>query len=118
MTQCESSPMKSVHVDMLIGHDIGVKKHYYKSKESVVIEDYITHAADALTVNPEFRLKKKVDELETETAEEIARLREEIERNRKATEHALAMVEAVKGALAAKSEAANASMKDLLGWKF
>jgi hypothetical protein len=40
MTQCESSPMKSVHVDMLIGHDIGVKKHYYIPKESVNIKNY------------------------------------------------------------------------------
>ena len=31
VTQCESSPMKSTHVSLLSGHDIGVKKRYYDS---------------------------------------------------------------------------------------
>jgi hypothetical protein len=50
VTQCESSSMKSVHVSMLTGHGTGIKKHYYLSKESDLLEDYMTHAADALTI--------------------------------------------------------------------
>ena len=42
MTQCESSPMKSVHVEMLMGHDIGIKKHYYIPREADVLHDYMS----------------------------------------------------------------------------
>jgi site-specific recombinase XerD len=75
MTQCESSPMKSVHVDMLIGHDIGVKKHYYIPKEPVVLEDYMAHAADALTIDPKKRLEKENQELKNGYLAELGDLR-------------------------------------------
>jgi hypothetical protein len=51
-------------------------------------------------------VKRENQELKSGQAQEIAILKEEIGRNRKATQHALNMVEAVKGAIAAKSEAA------------
>ncbi|HZD35910.1 MAG TPA: hypothetical protein VE130_11960, partial [Nitrososphaeraceae archaeon] len=75
VSQCESTPMKSVHVSLLSGHDIGVKKHYYITKESVVLEDYMTHAADALTIDPTKRLQQRVNDLENDQAQEIARLK-------------------------------------------
>lgn len=75
VSQCEGSPMKSVHVSMLAGHDTGIKKTYYIPKDSVVLEDFMTHAADALTIDPNQRLQKKIQELETEQAQEIAQLK-------------------------------------------
>jgi hypothetical protein len=52
--QCESSQMKSLHLhlSMLAAHDTGIKKHYHMP-DSVVLEDFMTHAADALTILPE-----------------------------------------------------------------
>ena len=38
--------------------------------------DYLTHAADALTTDPTFRLENQVTKLESERTEEIARLKE------------------------------------------
>jgi hypothetical protein len=61
-------------------------------------------------VDPTQRLQKEDQELKSEQSEEIARLKEDMERNQKITEHAIAMVEAVKGAIAAKSEAAKFSL--------
>ncbi|MGH9856586.1 MAG: hypothetical protein ACRD4B_01960, partial [Acidobacteriota bacterium] len=78
ISQCESSPMKSLHVSMLSGHSTGIKKNYYKAKESVVLEDYMTHAADALTIDPTQRLQKKVQDLEGQQAQEITQLKNEL----------------------------------------
>jgi monomeric isocitrate dehydrogenase len=93
-----------------MGHNIGISGHYYRPTETEVLEDYLK-AVDALTIDPAQRLEKENQELKSEQAEEIAILKEEIERNRKATEHALAMVEAVKGAISAKLEAAKLPFK-------
>jgi integrase len=72
---CEQSGMKSINVELLMGHNIGVSGHYYRPQESDLLEDYITHAADALTVSDVHRLKKRNQELETVQAQEIARLK-------------------------------------------
>jgi hypothetical protein len=57
MTECERCGMKSINVKMLLGHDIGISGHYYRPSESDVLEDYMTHAADALTIDPTKRLE-------------------------------------------------------------
>ncbi len=113
---CEQSGMKSINVEWLLGHDIGVSGHYYRPTESEVLQDYLK-AIDLLTIDPTKRLQKENQELKSvqaekiaKQAEEIAILKEEMERNKKTVDHALAMVEAVKGAIAAKSEAAKFSL--------
>lgn len=80
-TQCESTKMKSIHVSILSGHSIGVKKHYYKHemKESVVLDDYMTHAADALTIDPTQRLKQENQDLKAVQAQEIIKLKQILE---------------------------------------
>ena len=56
---CEQSGMKSINVEMLMGHNIGVSGHYYRPAEADILEDYMTHASDALTIDPNQRLQKK-----------------------------------------------------------
>jgi integrase len=63
VSQCESSPMKSLHVSMLSGHTTGIKKYYYKRKGREVLEDFMTNAAVALTISDEPRLKQENAEL-------------------------------------------------------
>lgn len=77
-TKAEQSGMKSINVEVAHGHSIGVSDHYYRPAESDILEDYMTHAADALTIDPTQRLQKKVKELESEQAEEIAMLKERL----------------------------------------
>ena len=79
VSQCESLPMKSLHVSMLSGHTTGIKKYYYKPKDMEVLEDFMTNAADALTIDPTRKLKKRNEELETGTAQEIARLKSRVQ---------------------------------------
>jgi hypothetical protein len=77
VTQCEQSGMKSLHVSMLSGHDIGIKKHYFIPNESVVLEDYMTYAADELTIDPTKRLERENAELRKDYLAELGDLREE-----------------------------------------
>ena len=35
----------------------GVSGHYYRPAESDILEDYMTHAADALTIDPNSETK-------------------------------------------------------------
>lgn len=78
-TKAESSGMKSIHVELTHGHSIGVSEHYYRPTESDVLEDYMTHAADALTISSENRLKTKVQQLEGQQTEEITSLKERVQ---------------------------------------
>ena len=75
---CEQSGMKSINVEVLMGHNIGVSGHYYRPQEADILEDYMTHAADALTIDPTKRLQQKVKDLEGQQANEIAQLKERL----------------------------------------
>lgn len=63
---CEQSGMKSINVEMLLGHDIGLGNNYYRPAESDILEDYMSHAANALTISQESRLKQQVHEMSRE----------------------------------------------------
>jgi len=60
-TECQKV-MKPLNISHLMSHDTGITQHYFKPKESDLLEDYL-HAVDLLTINEENRLKKKIDEL-------------------------------------------------------
>lgn len=77
MTQGERSGMKSINIKMLLDHNIRVSGHYYRPTESDILGGYMTHPVDALTIDITQKLQKKVEKLETEQAQEIARLRTE-----------------------------------------
>ena len=74
MTECEKSGMKSINVKLLLGHDIGVSGHYYRPAESDILEDYVTHAADALTIDDTQRLKQENAELRNTQSDYLAEL--------------------------------------------
>jgi hypothetical protein len=76
---CEQSGMKSINVEMLLGHDIGVSGHYYRPNEADLLKDYMSHAADALTIDPTKRLQQKVQDLEGRQAQEIEQLKTQLQ---------------------------------------
>ena len=71
---CEQSGMKSINVEMLLGHDIGVSGHYYRPAESDMLEDYMTHAADALTIDPNQRLMQENAQLKKNQSDYLTEL--------------------------------------------
>jgi integrase len=91
-TQCEHVGMKSLHVEMLLGHNVGLASNYYRPPESDLLEDYMTHAADSLTIDPTFRLQKQVTRLETERTEEIVRLKAELTKLREESQESVTTI--------------------------
>ena len=69
-TVCEESGMKSLYVEMLMGHKEALVKSYMRPKDAEIIQDYTMHAADALTIDPTNKLKKQVEKLESEKSED------------------------------------------------
>ena len=57
--------MKLLNVKILMGHDTGLEKSYYKPDEKTLLEDYLK-VVDLLTINEENRLRKKVEMLRFE----------------------------------------------------
>lgn len=66
-TKAQQSAMESLHVEMLLGHDTGLARNYYRPSSQKLLEDYLK-AVDALTVNSDKKqLQKEVDKLKQET---------------------------------------------------
>ena len=53
--------MKPINVELTHGHSIGMSGHYYRPQESEVLNDYMTHAADALTIDDTQRLRRQIE---------------------------------------------------------
>jgi integrase len=66
-TRCEIAGMKSINIEKLMGHSVGISDSYYRATESELLEDYLK-AIDFLTINEENKLRKKVEILEIETS--------------------------------------------------
>jgi hypothetical protein len=49
-TQCELAGMRSINIEILMGHSIGISDSYYRIKEEELLEDY-TKAINSLSVN-------------------------------------------------------------------
>lgn len=61
-TICENAGMKSINIELLLGHNIGVSSSYYKPTEKEVLQDYLK-AVDSLTISDENKLSKAIKEL-------------------------------------------------------
>jgi hypothetical protein len=62
-TICENAGMRSINIELLLGHNICVSSSYYKPKQQEVLQDYASKAVNALTINDEFRLKQEIDQI-------------------------------------------------------
>jgi len=61
--------MKSINVELIMGHTLGVSNSYYKSSQREMLKDYLK-AIDLLTIDESQKLRRKVDEL-TQQQDEI-----------------------------------------------
>ncbi len=77
MNQAVNAKLNPEIREMLLGHRIGLASSYYRpTEEEIRLE--AEKATDLLTINPENRLKRKVETLESKQ-DEIAMLRKELE---------------------------------------
>jgi integrase len=61
-TRCELAGMKPINIENLMGHSTGISDSYYRPTENDLLQDYLK-CVDALTINDEKSLQKKVEEL-------------------------------------------------------
>jgi integrase len=64
-TQLVNSRINPLIKELLMGHKVGLEVNYYKPTEEDIESEYMK-AIDALTINPENRLKRKVEMLTIE----------------------------------------------------
>jgi integrase len=64
-TRCELSGMKSINVETLMSHSIGIGDSYYRASETELLDDY-SKAIEFLTINDKEKLKSEVKKLELE----------------------------------------------------
>ena len=58
-TRCELSGMKSINIETLMGHSIGISDSYYRATEAELLEEYLI-AVDLLIVEERYKLEKQV----------------------------------------------------------
>jgi integrase len=83
-TQAEQE-MKPANVELLSGRDIGISQSYYKPTEHQLLEDYM-NAISLLTINDEYRLRKRVYELSEKEKESEYIIRGKLEEKDKQIE--------------------------------
>jgi hypothetical protein len=65
-TRCEKSWMKSINIEILMGHSIGISDSYYRITERELLEDYLK-AVDLLTINESNILRRQASGLSDNT---------------------------------------------------
>ncbi|MGC1131371.1 MAG: hypothetical protein WA941_01005 [Nitrososphaeraceae archaeon] len=73
-TRCESAGMRSINIETLMGHSLGLSDSYYRPTEEEILNDYLK-AVDNLTFNSDnIALKKEVMELKEKNRDEYSNL--------------------------------------------
>ncbi len=62
-TRCEIAGMRSINIEILMGHSIGISDSYYRITEAELLDDFIK-ALDLLSINKESQLQIQLCELE------------------------------------------------------
>lgn len=66
-TRCEQSGMKSINIETLMGHSIGISDIYYRITEEELLSEYLK-AVDLLTIKENSIIKRHVAELSKRTS--------------------------------------------------
>ncbi|MGI0043365.1 MAG: tyrosine-type recombinase/integrase, partial [Nitrososphaeraceae archaeon] len=110
ITQCDKAGISFTVREYLSGHRLPNQDRFYiKPSEEDRLAEYVK-AIPLLTINDKQRLEQENHDLKTVQAEDIAALKKKVD-------HVDAMMEALKGAITAKSQASWIGLKDALGWK-
>ncbi len=69
-TRCEISGMKSINIEILMGHSIGISDSYYKITQDDLLTEYLK-ASDYLMVSNENQLQKQYDNIQIQNQNDI-----------------------------------------------
>ncbi len=80
-TKCQKARMHHNFVKILMDHSFGESENYHRPTEEELFEEYLL-AVDSLTINDEFRLRKRIEtrEIEKSRFEMIAKDVEQLKR--------------------------------------
>jgi hypothetical protein len=70
-TQCEISGMKSINIEILMGHSIGISDSYYKLTEDDLLTEYLKAASNYLVISNENQLQKQHENIELQNHNDI-----------------------------------------------
>lgn len=68
-TRCEIAGMRSINIEILMGHSIGISDSYYRISESELLDDYLK-AIDFLSIDKEKQLQTQLTEMGERNSEE------------------------------------------------
>jgi hypothetical protein len=97
-TRCEIAGMRSINIETLMAHSIGISDSYYRPTEEELLNDYLK-AVSFLTISDENRLQEQVNELSEKTNDNDhvvkAKLQEKDEEIEKLNQHESMNAEAI-----------------------
>jgi hypothetical protein len=67
-TRCESAGMRSINIETLMGHSLGLSDSYYRPTEEEILNDYLK-AGSFVTLNEERLLQEQIEELRHKSRE-------------------------------------------------
>jgi len=67
-TRCETSGMKPINIETLMGHSTGISDSYYRPTEQDLLEDYLK-VVDLLTVSGENQLEQQIANLKAQSGQ-------------------------------------------------
>ena len=77
-TQCEISGMKSINIEILMGHSIGISDSYYKIIEDDLLIEYLKAASNYLVISNENQLQKQHEKIELQNHNDIKSMKGEL----------------------------------------
>ena len=69
-TRCEISGMKSINIEILMGHSIGISDSYYKITQDDLLTEYLK-ASNFLVISNENQLQKQYDKIQLQNQNDI-----------------------------------------------
>jgi hypothetical protein len=76
-TRCEIAGMKSINIEKLMGHSIGISDSYYRATENELLDDYL-RAVPILAISNERRLQKQMEDVMERSRENDVNIKSEL----------------------------------------
>jgi hypothetical protein len=76
-TRCEIAGMKSINIEKLMGHSVGISDSYYRATENELLDDYLK-AVPLLTISSENRLQIQMKEVVEQSRNNDASIKSEL----------------------------------------
>lgn len=76
-TRCEIAGMKSINIEKLMGHSIGISDSYYRATEDELLDDYLK-AIPFLTIGTENRLQMQMEQVLEQSKDNDASIKSQL----------------------------------------